>query len=200
LRPLDGRGAGLRETETMAVRAIPIKLTYRDYMTWSDDGRRYELYEGEAHMVPSPSVKHQRISGNLQALLRQFLLENGLGEVFHAPLDVVFSESTVVQPDILFISHQRRGIIGEQNISGAPDLVVEILSPATEERDRGIKLQLYRRYGVQECWLVDPEKRIVEVLALSPEGYQVLGQYSGDEVVSSQALAGFQFPAEEIFD
>jgi Uma2 family endonuclease len=99
---------------------------------------------------------------------------------------VVFSESTVVQPDILFVSHQRRGIIGEQNISGAPDLVVEILSPATEERDRGTKLQLYCRYGVQECWLVDPEERTVEVLTLSPEGYQVLGQYSEDEVVSSQ--------------
>jgi Uma2 family endonuclease len=78
--------------------------------------------------------------------------------------------------------------------------VVEILSPSTEERDRGIKLQLYRRYGVQECWLIDPEERTVEVLALSPEGYQMLGQYSGDEVVSSLVLAGFQFLAEEIFD
>jgi Uma2 family endonuclease len=188
------------ETETMAVRVIPVKLTYRDYLTWPDDGRRYELYEGEVYMVPSPSVKHQRISRNLEALLGQFLLGNGLGEVFHAPLDVVFSESTVVQPDILFISHQRRGIIGEQNISGAPDLVIEILSPSTEERDRGIKLQLYCRHGMRECWLVDPEERTVEVLALSPEGYQVLGQYSEDEVVSSQVLAGFQFLAEEIFD
>ncbi len=184
----------------MAVRVIPVKLTYGDYVTWPDDGRRHELFGGEVYMVPSPSVKHQRISGNLEVLLRQFLLENGLGEVFHAPLDVVFSESTVVQPDILFISHERRGIIGERNISGAPDLVVEIISPATEERDRGIKLQLYCRYGVQECWLVDPEERTVEVLALSPQGYQVLGQYSEDEVVSSQVLAGFQFPAEEIFD
>jgi Uma2 family endonuclease len=184
----------------MTVTVIPVKLTYRDYLTWPDDGRRYELYEGEVYMVPSPSVRHQRISRKLEALLGQFLLENGRGEVFHAPLDVVFSESTVVQPDVLFISHQRRGIIGEQNISGAPDLVVEIISPSTEERDRGIKLQLYRRYGVQECWLIDPEERTVEVLALSPEGYQVLGQYSGNEVVSSQVLTGFQFPAEEIFD
>jgi len=79
-------------------------------------------------------------------------------------------------------------------------LVVESLSPSTEERDRGIKLQLYRRYGVREYWLVDPEERAVEVLALSPEGYQVLGQYSGDEVVSSRVLVGFQFLAEEIFD
>jgi len=184
----------------MAVRVIPLKLTYRDYLTWPDDGRRYELYEGEVYMVPSPSVRHQRISRKLEALLGQFLPENGRGEVFHAPLDVVFSESTVVQPDILFISHQRRHIIGEQNISGAPDLVVEIISPSTEERDREIKLQLYCRYGVRECWLIDPEERTVEVLALSPEGYQVLGQYSGDEVVNSQVLVGFQFPAEEIFD
>lgn len=184
----------------MTVQVIPIKLTYREYLTWPDDGRRYELYEGDVYMVPSPSVKHQRISRKLEALLGQFLLENGQGEVFHAPLDVVFSESTVVQPDILFISHQRRNIIGEQNISGAPDLVVEILSPATEERDRGAKLQLYCRYGVRECWLVDPDKRTVEVLALSPEGYQVVGCYSGDEVVSSQVMVGLQFPAEVIFE
>jgi len=183
----------------MTVQVIPVKLTYRDYLTWPDDGRRYELFEGEVYMVPSPSVKHQRISGNLQALLRQFLLQNGLGEVFHAPLDVVFSQSTVVQPDILFISHQRRGIIGEQNISGAPDLVVEILSPSTEERDRGVKLQLYCRYGVRECWLIDPEERTVEVLALSPEGYQVLGRYGGDEAVSSQVLTSFRCIANEIF-
>ncbi len=184
----------------MAVRVIPVKLTYRDYMTWPDDGRRYELYEGEAYMVPSPSVQHQRILRKLMLLLAQLVNEDRLGEIFYAPLDVVFSESTVVQPDILFISHQRRGIIGEQNISGAPDLVVEILSPSTEERDRGIKLQLYGRYGVQEYWLVDPEKRTVEVLALSPEGYQVLGQYGGDEIVSSQVLAKLQFPAGAIFD
>jgi Uma2 family endonuclease len=184
----------------MAVRVIPVKLTYRDYLTWPDDGRRYELYEGEAYMVPSPSVQHQRILRKLMLLLAQFMDVYQLGEIFHAPLDVVFDGDTVVQPDILFVSHQRRGIIGKQNISGAPDLVVEILSPATGERDRGIKLQLYCRYGVRECWLIDPEERTVEVLALSPEGYQVLGQYSGDEVVSSQVLAGLQFPAEAIFD
>jgi Uma2 family endonuclease len=80
-----------------------------------------------------------------------------------------------------------------------PDLVVEILSPATEERDRGIKLQLYCRYGVRECWLVDPRERTVEVRALSPQGYEVLGQYSGDEAVSSQVLVGFRCTAEEVF-
>ncbi|HID87659.1 MAG TPA: Uma2 family endonuclease [Anaerolineae bacterium] len=183
----------------MAVKVVPVKLTYRDYLTWPDDGRRYELYEGELYMVPSPPVTHQRISGNLEALLRQFVLENRLGEIFDAPLDVVLAEDTFVQPDILFVSHERRGIIGEQNISGAPDLVIEILSPATEERDRGIKLQLYCRHGVRECWLVDPEERTVEVLALSPEGYQVLGGYSGDETVSSQVLTGLRFAAREIF-
>jgi Uma2 family endonuclease len=78
-------------------------------------------------------------------------------------------------------------------------LVIEILSPSTEERDRGTKLQLYCRHEVRECWLIDPEERTVEVLALSPEGYRVLGRYSEDEVVSSQVLVGFQFLAEEIF-
>ncbi len=173
----------------MVVGIIPIKLTYHDYLRWPDDGRRYELYEGELYVIPTPFVPHQRALGKLMFLLAQFVDRNQVGEALHAPLDVVFSESTVVQPDILFISHQRRGIIGEQNISGAPDLVVEILSPSTEERDRGIKLQLYGRYGVQEYWLVDPEKRTVEVL----------GQYSEDEVVNSQVSVGFQCAANEIF-
>jgi Uma2 family endonuclease len=184
----------------MAVKVVPIKLTYHDYLTWPDDGRRYELHGGELHMVPSPSVQHQRISRKLMLLLARFVDEYQHGEVFDAPLDVVFAEDTFVQPDILFISHERRYIIGEQNISGAPDLVIEILSPSTEERDRGIKLQLYCRYGVREAWLVDPGERTVEVLALSPEGYQVLGRYSGDEAVSSQVLAGLRFPTKEIFD
>ena len=184
----------------MVVGIMPVKLTYHDYLRWPDDGRRYELYEGELYVIPTPLVPHQRALGKLMVLLARFVRRNQLGEVLHAPLDVVFAEATFVQPDILFISHQRRGIIGEQNISGAPDLVVEILSPSTEERDRGIKSQLYCRYGVQEYWLVDPEERTVEVLALSPEGYQVLGQYSEDEVVNSQVLVGFQFPAEDIFD
>jgi Uma2 family endonuclease len=158
----------------MAVRVAPVKLTYHDYLTWPDDGQRYELYEGELHVIPTPSVMHQRVLGKLMFLLAQFVDQSQVGEVLHAPLDVVFAEDTVVQPDILFISRERRHIIGEQNILGAPDLVVEILSPGTEER-------------------------AVEVLALSPEGYRVVGRYSGDEAVSSQVLAGLRFPAKEIF-
>jgi Uma2 family endonuclease len=114
----------------MTVRVIPVKLTYRDYVTWPDDGRRYELYEGEVYMVPSPSVQHQRILRKLMLLLAQLVDEYQLGEIFYAPLDVVFDGDTVVQPDILFVSHQRRGIIGEQNISGAPDLVHEGVNPS----------------------------------------------------------------------
>lgn len=182
----------------VAVERIPVKLTYADYLTWSDDGRRYELYEGELQMVPSPSVRHQRLCRNLELLLGVFVSRHQRGEVLHAPLDVVFSEDIFVQPDILFVSQERGHIIGSQHIAGAPDLVVEVLSPGTEPRDRTYKLQLYCRYGVREYWLVDPETETVEVLALSLDGAQLEGRYGADDIVSSQVLAGLQFRVREI--
>jgi len=176
-----------------------VKLTYNDYLSLPDDSKRYELYDGELYMVPSPRVKHQRIYRKLILILDQYVEKNKLGEILSAPLDVVFDEENFLQPDIIFISNERSDIIGEKNITGAPDLVIEILSPSTEYRDRGHKLQTYCRYGVREYWLVDPEKEIVEIMSLSPEGYQLLGKYSGDDLVGSQGLAGLQFSAKQIF-
>lgn len=142
-----------------------VKFTYEDYCLMPED-RRYELIEGEFFVVPSPSVIHQRISANLGAILRRYALEKECGEVLYAPLDVVLSPQDVVQPDIMFISRERAHIVTDANIRGAPDLVVEILSPSTAERDRTIKKKLYTRYGVRELWLVNPGAQTVEVYTL----------------------------------
>ena len=135
-----------------------LRFTYRDYLLLPEGDRR-ELIEGDFYVVPAPSIRHQTVAANLGTLLRERVRRNRLGIILWAPTDVVLSPETVVQPDILFVSNERRGIITEPNVSGAPDLVVEILSPGTEERDRELKLNLYARYGVREYWIVDPGGR-----------------------------------------
>jgi len=155
-----------------------IRFTYEDYKSLPEsETKRYELLGGELMMVPSPSTYHQRISRKLEFVLQAFVEERGLGEVFHAPLDVVLGEGDereVVQPDIFFISKERREIIAEEEVRGAPDLVIEITSPATAERDRHYKKTLYARHGVMEYRIVDPEARTVEVFALGEKGSQLV--------------------------
>ena len=171
-----------------------IKFTYRDYLLLPEQDRR-ELIEGEFYMPPSPSFRHQNIVAHLGSKLRHYVEANKLGVVLFAPMDVVLSETNVVQPDILFISNERREIITPANISGAPDLVVEILSPSTAERDRELKLRLYSRYGVREYWIVDPDEESVHVLEL---GTDTIGTYASG-AVSSPLLPGLRTDVEDIF-
>jgi Uma2 family endonuclease len=161
-----------------AVRAPEaLQFTYQDYLHLPDDGKRYQIIEGEVYMVPAPTPAHQTIQGNIYYLLRSFVAVRDLGRVFLAPCDVVLSNEDVVQPDLLFISRERSQIITERNIAGAPDLIVEILSPHTRKLDRILKRRLYARYGVQEYWLVDPATRTVEILTRK-----------GDELVRASLL------------
>ncbi len=183
----------------MAQQPVPILATYQDYVSWPDDGRRYELYDGEVYVVPSPSVQHQRTSRRLVLALQRFVDEHHLGEVFSAPLDVVLAVDTVVQPDVLFVSAERSVIVEEACIAGAPDLVIEILSPGTARRDRITKLQLYCRYGVRECWLVDPQAQTIEVLSLSAAGARSMGLYGPGDEVASTVLPGLRLPVTAVF-
>ena len=139
----------------MVAAESPVKLTYEDYKNTPED-ERYELLDGELVMSEAPRIVHQSVDMELGTLMNLFVKENDLGRVFSAPTDVVLSDTIVVQPDLLFVSKQRAHIITEQNIQGAPDLVVEILSPSTANRDWTIKRGFYARYGVKELWIVDP--------------------------------------------
>ncbi len=177
-----------------------IKFTYEDYCLMPED-RRYELIGGEFFMVLSPSVIHQRVVANLGAILRQFVIEKECGEVLYAPLDVVLSPQDVVQPDIMLITRERSHIVTDINIQGAPDLVVEILSPSTAERDRTIKKKLYTRYGVRELWLVNTGAQIVEVYSLE-EGEEkppVLYARSERRRLVSPLMAGLSVNLDEVF-
>ena len=187
----------------MAGPKAKVKFTYEDYKSLPEsETKRYELLGGELVVVPSPTEYHQRISGNLEFILRRFVRERDLGRVYYAPLDVVLGEGAereVVQPDIFFISKERYEIIAEEEIRGAPDLVVEILSPGTEDRDRHYKKTLYARYGVREYWIVDPEAKAVELHALGERGFELIKTYKHGETLSSPLLAGLAVDLEEVF-
>ena len=153
--------AGRYDVSTMQTRA---PATWEDVERMPDDGNRYESIGGQLYMTPAPVIRHQRVSKRLQSALMRLLEETGHGEVFDAPCLVEFpGTGDRVQPDLLFVSNERRGIITEKAVHGAPDLVVEILSPSTAHRDRGIKLDLYARRGVREYWIADPVEDVVDV-------------------------------------
>ena len=176
----------------------PIKFTYEDYLHFPED-KRYEIIDGEVHMVPSPGPYHQDISWRLELTISTFVEKNGLGKIYHAPLDVVFSETDVVQPDIMFISKERLNIITEKNVQGAPDLIVEIISPTSEYRDRVIKRKLYSKYGVKEYWLVDLEKKEIEVMVLGESGLETVKIYKKTDILESLVLKGIKIKLDDIF-
>lgn len=180
-----------------------IKFTYEDYKNLPEsETKRYELLGGELVMVPSPSTYHQRVSRRLAFVLESFVRERRLGEVFDAPLDVVLGkedEREVVQPDIFFIFKERAEIITEEEIQGAPDLVIEIISLGTEDRDRHYKKTVYARHGVKEYWIVDPKSKMVEVYRLGEEGFELVKAYKADEVLESPLLSGLEVDLKEVF-
>jgi Uma2 family endonuclease len=153
--------------------------TYDDYAALPDDGNRYEVFDGELVMAPAPTVVHQVDLLNLIFAVRQHVKSHKLGECLAAPCDVILDERTVVQPDLIFVSNERSSIVTEKNIQGAPDLLVEVLSPSTAGRDRVVKLRLYARFGVPHYWLIDLTEKIFEVFELDGTSYRlavVLGE------------------------
>lgn len=176
-----------------------LKFTYEDYLVIPDDGKRYEIIEGELFMTPAPILKHQDILREFSNRIDSFVKKNNLGIVFFAPCDVIFSKTNIVQPDILFISKKNRAILAEKNIQGAPDLLVEIISPSTEERDVVFKKKLYSKFGVKEYWIVYPNEDKVEVFSLQNNGYQLHGNYEKKEVLISPLLKGLEINLSEIF-
>lgn len=138
------------------------QTTWEDAQAMPDDGNRYEAIGGELYVTPAPRLRHQRVSQRLEWALKEILVDGGYGELLHAPVGVVFPTGEGVQPDIVFVAAERASILTELAIEGAPDLVIEILSPGTTHRDRGVKLDLYERQGVAEYWIVDPDARLIE--------------------------------------
>ena len=175
-----------------------VKFTYEDYRNAPED-KRYELLDGELIMTPSPGELHQSVSALLGWKLIQFVAENRLGKVYSAPFDVVLSDLDVVQPDLIFVSNERAHIITPANIQGGPDLVVEILSPSTAERDKTFKRALYARHGVKEYWMVDTAAKTITILLLGERRYEVVGIYGEGETLGSPTLQSFRLKIGDLF-
>lgn len=163
-------------------------------------GLRYELLEGDMRMTPSPSTLHQTISKRLVRLLLEQVEDQGKGQVYDAPYDVVLSEHNVVQPDLLFVSKDRLGIIGKANVQGSPDLIIEILSESTEDWDRITKRRVYSQYGVRELWIVDVKAQTIEVAWHNGSGLVTGGVYPVGMSVSSPLLPDVQVDVGRLFE
>jgi Uma2 family endonuclease len=156
-------------------------LTYRDYEALPADGRRYELHEGELSVTPAPGTHHQRVVGRLYRLLSQHVDARGLGEVFVSPVDCILSNTTVLEPDIVYVESGRSSLVSARGIEGPPTLVVEVLSPSTAQVDRSTKLQLYARYGIPYYWIVELEGQRIDAYALAEGAFKLAARLDRGE-------------------
>jgi Uma2 family endonuclease len=161
-----------------------VVLTYKDYLAMPDDGRRYEILDGEVAVSATPGTLHQRIIGNLYWVLRGHVRGRGLGEVFLAPLTVILANTTVVEPDLVYVDTGRAGLVTDRGIRGAPTLAIEVLSPSTATSDRGPKFRLYARYDVPYYWIADTDARVFEGYELTTGGYRLVDRRQGEGQVA----------------
>jgi Uma2 family endonuclease len=156
----------------MATKPALRHWTYDEYARLPDDGSRYEIIDGELYMSPSPRWNHQRAVVRIAHLFETYTEEHGIGEICAGPIDLLLTDTDYLIPELVFVLHEHEGIITERGIEGAPDLVIEIISPSSGMRDRGLKRERYARFGVPLYWIVDLERQSVEVhrLADDPNG------------------------------
>jgi len=179
---------------------ISTKFTYEDLEAIPPDRNRYEIIDGELIVTAAPIPLHQKILLKLAARLLDHAEKHQLGEVYVAPLDIVFSRSTVLEPDLLFISRDRLHIIGEKYLTGPPDLVVEVLSESTARLDRETKAKQYARYGVPEFWLIDPEGRTVEMFRLREGVYELAAALAYLDKLESPLFPGLTLPVSSLWE
>ena len=181
--------------------AVPgvYRLTYADWLAFPNESHRYEVIDGDLFVTPPPAIVHQRVSREIEFALLTFLRESRRGEVLYAPVGVKLDDSNVLEPDLVVVLNHKAHLIGKQVISGPPDVVVEILSPGSARRDLGVKRDAYERGGIEEYWIVDPESRSIEVLALGDQGYERAGLYREAQVLHSRVLPGFDLVLKTVF-
>lgn len=184
-----------------AARAESVRLTYADFVGFPDDGRRHELIDGEHYVTPSPLLRHQELSARLLVAFRIHLQAHSVGHAYAGPLDVILSDHDVVEPDLLFVSNERREVLRDW-VHGAPDLVIEILSPSSRRTDEVTKRHLYERSGVREYWIVDAELEMVKVFRRAPAGgfgRAVPLTREDSDVLDTPLLPGLSVPLAALF-
>lgn len=173
------------------------KQTIDDYLKLPE-GARYQLIKGEIIKFPSPTEQHQHILFILTLKIGNFLLQNNIGVARFAPLDVHLDEENVFQPDLLFISNENNHIIKDR-IYGAPDFVVEVLAPSTAYYDWEEKKEIYAKYGVKEYWIINAQKRYIEMYANKNNEFELVSKIKENGLIKSEVIAGFEFELGELF-
>jgi Uma2 family endonuclease len=174
-------------------------LTVEDYRLLPETGPRYQLVEGDLLMAPAPNRFHQDISRNIEFILLKYLVSHRIGIVYDAPFDVFLDETNVYQPDILFVSNERRGILTDAGCEGAPDFVAEILAPKTARIDLEPKRKAYARSGVRELWIIDPDKLRISVFEFAVDAERPVKIVGADGSFESPMFPGQVFEAAAIF-
>jgi Uma2 family endonuclease len=174
-------------------------LTYEDYVDLPNDGKRYEILDGELFVTPAPVPLHQRVSRNLLRILDRHVDGLGLGEVLYSPIDLILDTTTIAQPDLLFIRAGRDSIVSVRAVEGPPDLVVEIVSPSSRRQDRRTKAILYARFGIQHYWIVDPKARTMEVYDLAGREYRLVTKETGGSTIRPALFPGLEIDLSKVW-
>jgi Uma2 family endonuclease len=182
----------------MALRA-KVRFKADDIWDTPEDGNRYEVIDGELYVTPPPLEPHQKGSTNLVGHIWQYVHQRRLGTVYSAPFGVVLNDENGVQPDIVYVSREREGIVVERGLEGAPDLVVEILSRTTRTRDRGVKMKRYAASGIPHYWIVDPGNRVLEAYRLTEQGYSLTGTYGPGAVFCPELFPGLEIAIDDLW-
>ena len=176
---------------------ISTKFTHADLLAIPNDGKRREIVDGELIVTPAPKLSHQEILLNLAMAFGKYLEQNPIGKLIISPMDVILSDFDVLEPDLLLVLNENRGILQDW-VRGAPDLVIEILSPTTAAHDRGPKLKVSAKYGVKEYWIGDPANKALEVLTLKGTAYQLHCSAEEKGKLTSLVLSGLEFDLADI--
>jgi len=177
----------------------PRPLTKFDYWQLPETGPRYQLINGDLYMAPAPNRFHQDISRTIQFEILKYLERQPCGIIYDAPFDVVLTDVNVFQPDLAFFSDERRKVLTDKGAEGAPDLVVEILSPNTARLDLDQKRIVYVRSGVSDLWIVDPDKLEIQVFDLHADPEAPAATLRQNDILRSRFLPGFELPVRTVF-
>ena len=178
---------------------VRVRFLATDIWDTPDDGKTYEVIDGELYMTPPPSWCHQRGLGKLFLFVGNHVYRNNLGEVVTAPIGVVLDEENGLEPDLVYVSRERAHIITGRGVHGAPDLVVEVLSPRTQARDRGIKMRPYGASGVPHYWLVDLTAQVLEAYRLGAGGHELIGVYGPGAIFRPELFPRLEIPIDELW-
>jgi Uma2 family endonuclease len=183
----------------MVLKHMP-RQTVSDYKLLPETGPRYQLIEGDLYMAPAPNRYHQDISRNLELIIGSYLRKRKLGKLYDAPFDVYLGEHDVFQPDILFVSNARNHILTEAGAKGAPDLIVEILSPKTAKLDLEVKRRGYARAGVEEMWIIDPKKRQIAIYRFAKDAEKPVAKIQEGDPLQTPIFPGLKIDTREVFE